>query len=415
MLKEIDKYCFFGCLIEIGGPVIWQVMDWDRRRMISLVTDAEYEEDPVQVIAHFKRHIKTLPLDTYEIHISESGDLLRVSTDPKDDPWIIIWRFEVKDLQLEKHPSSVETVIRTELREISRMAWDIDLVSYGTGEEEKKVVFKYALIPQDSHRFWTELNVWIRLSHHLNIVPIDKVVLDEIHGQIVGFTTPYIPDGSLEDNPSRGFKLKWLKQLIQVVDDLNLRYGVIHDNITPCHLLIDPETDDLLLINFNFSRRIAGPVRLFNFDISGQEMALVTLTVYSTITGDKSFQQTHDTEKVSNAAAVTELEEWVPAPGMILDHPVSTYRSVLEEWTRRRRAVHVEARECINWPEFPYKQTIWEKDEWGASSYAVGGTHDCSRAREREAGRAVIEWERPPEDALQDEAMVIDDDEYVHV
>lgn len=80
MLKDIDKYCFLGCLIEIGGPVIWQVMDWDRRRMISLVTDAEYQEDSVQVSAQFKRHIKTLPLDTYKIYMSESGDLVRVST-----------------------------------------------------------------------------------------------------------------------------------------------------------------------------------------------------------------------------------------------------------------------------------------------------------------------------------------------
>lgn len=292
MLKDMDKYCFLGCLIEIGGrgPVIWQVMDWDRRRMISLVTDAEYQEDPVQVIAHFKRHIKTLPLDIYKIHMSERGDLLRVSTDPKDDPWIIIWRFEMEDLQLEKLLSGVETVIRIELCEISRLAWGVDLVSYGTGEEEKRVVFKYALIPQDSHRFWTELNVWMRLSHHPNIVPIDRIVLDEIRGQIVGFTTPYIPGGSLEDDPLRGFKLKWLKQLIQLVDDLNLRYGVIHDNIIPRHLLVDPETDDLLLINFNFSRRIAGPVRLFIFDISGQEMALVILTVYIIITSEKRFQ-----------------------------------------------------------------------------------------------------------------------------
>ncbi|UKZ64255.1 uncharacterized protein TrAtP1_005473 [Trichoderma atroviride] len=373
MLKDIDKYCFLGCLIEIGGPVIWQIMDWDRRRMMSLVTDAEYQEDPAQVVAHFKKHIKTLPLDTYKIHMSESGDLLRVSTDPKDDPWIVIWRFEMEHLQLEKPLSGVETVIRTELYELSRMAWGVDLVSYGTGEEAKRVVFKYALIVQDSWRFWTELNVWIRLSHHPNIVPIDKIVVDEIRGQIVGFTTPYIPGGSLEDDASRGFKLKWLKQLIQAVDDLNLRYGVIHDNIIPRHLLIDPDTDNLLLINFNFARQIAGPVYLLVFDISGQEMALVILTVYSIITGDKSLQNTHYTEKISKAAAVTELEEWVPAPGMMLDHPVSAYRSVLEEWTRQRRAVHIEARECIDWPEFPYEQTVWERDESGG--FLCGGRY----------------------------------------
>lgn len=412
MLKETDRYCFLGCVISVGGLITWQVMDWDRRRMISLVTDAAYQEDPVQVVAHYKRHIETLPLDTYKIHLSGSGDLLQVSTDPKDDPWVIIWRPKVEDLQLQQ-PLGIETISRTELCEISRMAWGVDLVSYGS-REEKKVVFKYALIFQDIYRFWSELNIWIRLPHHPNILPIDKIVVDEIHGQIVGFTTPYIPSGSLEDNPSRGFKLKWLLQLIRVVDHLNLKYGIIHDNIVPRHLLIDLETDNLLLINFNLSRRIAGPVRFFIFDISGQEMALVILAVYSIITGDKSFQDTHYTEKISNAAAVRTLEEWVPAPGMTLDYPTSVYRLVLEEWVRRRRAIHIEARECIDWPEFPYKPTVWEKDELGAS-YAVGGTCDRSRFKEREAGRPVVEWERLPEIELQEEAMVVDDDGYVHV
>lgn len=400
MLREIDKYGFYRSWFVPGGPFNWQVMDWDRRWMIALITDTDYQEDPDLVSAHFRSHIRTLPLDTYLIHLSKSGDLLQVSTDPKDDPWVIIWRPEVEDLQLRK-PLGIETVIRTELREISRMSWGVDLASYGT-REEKRVVFKYALIFQDSYRFWAELNIWIRLPHHPNIVPIDKIVLDEIYGQIVGFTTPYISGGSLEDNLSRGFKLKWLKQLIQVVDDMNLKYGIVHDNIIPRHLLIDAETDDLLLINFNFARQIAGPVYLLIFDISGQEMALVILAVYSIITGDKSFQNTHYTDKISNAAAVTELEEWVPAPGMALDHPVSVYRSVLEEWTRRRRAIHTEARECIKWPEYPYKPTVWERDKSGAS-YAVSGTFDRSRLKEREAGRPTIDWERRPENALQDE------------
>ncbi|PTB38169.1 hypothetical protein M441DRAFT_95206, partial [Trichoderma asperellum CBS 433.97] len=256
MLKEIDKYCVYESMTIPGKPTTWHVMDWDRRRVISLVTPTDCQGDPDIPGKYFERHIDSLPLDTYKIYVSETGDL-RVSTDPKDNAWISIIRPKVEDLQLQK-PLSIETVKRTELCEISRLGRGLDLVSYGT-REERRVVFKYVLILQGSDRFWTELNVWIRLSHHLNIVPIDKIVLDEIHGQIVGFTTPYIPGGSLEDNPSRGFKLKWLKQLIQAVDDLNLKHGIVHDNIMARHLLIDPEMDDLLLINFNFARRIAGP------------------------------------------------------------------------------------------------------------------------------------------------------------
>src|SRR3569833_4744496 len=45
---------------------------------------------------------------------------------------------------------------------------------------------------------------------------------------VVGFTTPFILNGDLRYNRStRPFKFKDLEQLTQVVDDLNLKHGIV--------------------------------------------------------------------------------------------------------------------------------------------------------------------------------------------
>jgi serine/threonine protein kinase len=89
------------------------------------------------------------------------------------------------------------------------------------------------------YMYWKELNLWMRLPHHSNIVPFDRVVLDELEGLFIAFTSVFIPGKSLKDNRSRVFKLPWLRQLTQVVDDLNLRYGIAHQDIAPRNILVD--------------------------------------------------------------------------------------------------------------------------------------------------------------------------------
>lgn len=69
-----------------------------------------------------------------------------------------------------------------------------------------------------SERAWSELNIWIRLPPHPNIVLFDRVVLDEFEGRVIGFTNEYIPNGTLEEDTSQVFCLEWLRQLIQLFD-----------------------------------------------------------------------------------------------------------------------------------------------------------------------------------------------------
>ncbi|KAK2616541.1 hypothetical protein QQS21_000584 [Conoideocrella luteorostrata] len=108
---------------------------------------------------------------------------------------------------------------------------------------------------------WKEMNLWMRLPPHPNIVLFDRIVVDEFQGRhVVGFTSSCVPGGSLEDNKRRVFRLKWLQQLIKVIDDLNLRYGIAHQDIAPRNLLVDDARDSILLCDFNFVFDIKRPL-----------------------------------------------------------------------------------------------------------------------------------------------------------
>jgi serine/threonine protein kinase len=60
----------------------------------------------------------------------------------------------------------------------------------------------------------------------------------------------YIPGGTL-DNKNVPFQFKWLRQLTQLVDFLNLQLGIMHQDIASRNLLIDPNTDSIRLFDFD--------------------------------------------------------------------------------------------------------------------------------------------------------------------
>lgn len=123
----------------------------------------------------------------------------------------------------------------------------------------------------------------MRLPKHPNIVPFDKIVVDELEHRCIGFTSVFIPGGTLEQNTTRVFKLKWLLQLINVIDELNLNLGIAHQDVAPRNLVIDETTDSLRIFDFNFSCRIGhrGYTDTRN-DIKG-----VLFTMYEIITRDE--------------------------------------------------------------------------------------------------------------------------------
>jgi serine/threonine protein kinase len=221
---------------------------------------------------------------------------------------------------------------------------------------------------------WKEMNLWMRLPRHPNIVPFDRVVVDELDGCVVGFTNDYVPGGSLEENKSRVFKLRWLQQLIQVVDDLNLRYSIAHQDIAPRDLLVDESTDSVMLFDFNFAARIKHLSPLGEGESYCEErndVKGVIFTAYEIITRDEGLRSVpHEEQNLDNLRL-----EWVKHPEVKLDHPISVYRLVLQEWQGRRAAkldtaYAGDALEAINWPSRPKppQKTIYLMDDTGQPS-----------------------------------------------
>jgi len=80
----------------------------------------------------------------------------------------------------------------------------------------RQVVFKYYITENDVVSWWHEANCVMRMPRHPNIVPFDSLVVDTVGSvdRVVGFTTHYIPGGTLSENKDRVFKPKYLEQLI---------------------------------------------------------------------------------------------------------------------------------------------------------------------------------------------------------
>lgn len=104
------------------------------------------------------------------------------------------------------------------------------------------------------------------------MVLLDRVVVDEVTGsQVIGFTMRYVAGGQTLDESRPAFKLRWLRQLMQAVDDLNLKHGVIHQDIAGRNLMIDPDTDSITLIDFNSAARIGVARQGGSRDVEGED------------------------------------------------------------------------------------------------------------------------------------------------
>lgn len=245
--------------------------------------------------------------DVFAITISEQ-DEVTISKDAEDDLTECPHYPALDEVECAQ---PIQTVCRGQLREMDRFGPMVDLVSCTSGElgMAHQVVFKYYFIDRFVLRRWDELNIWMRLPPHPFIVPFDRLVADELEGRevVVGFTSVYIPGGTMEENTTRIFKLKWLKQLISVVDDLNFKYGIQHQDIAPRNLLVDEEADKLLVFDFNFAARIGYPIQWEDraqYSADRDDIKGVIFTLYEIITRDTHFTQVphheQDSSKVHN-------------------------------------------------------------------------------------------------------------------
>ncbi len=277
---------------ELGGPcqgfsisnqqllkTTQEVDFWnhDTRSQIRVTLPNPYgydapEDDPDGLIPVYKaaKALRKLvdagriPPNTVALTIDDTGELISRRTNPKDDITQITEYLPLQDYGLP--PSATSNPIRrSELIELARLS-TVDLVAYSEDlppaathkKADKRYVFRPAM--PTILVMWHEVQMLSRLPPHPSLALLDRVVVDEVTGsQLVGFTMRYV-DGQDLHHSKPLFKLKWLRQLMQVVDDLNLKHGVLHQDVAARNLIVDPDTDSIVLIDFDLASRI-GKVR----------------------------------------------------------------------------------------------------------------------------------------------------------
>lgn len=411
------------------GPMTWHTIDWDQRKFISTSVpepmdmsdgDEELEERIIQALAAC---VDQLDPSVNLVKFSIEGDFLSASSDAKNEysPSPLYCPIELIPEQL--RPGLVTS--RADLLEVDRLSPCVDLVSYRS-QPGSRAVFKYHIQHNQALRTWHELNCWLRLSGHTNIVPLDSIVTDSEdvpgHGTVevvVGFTSVFIPGMTIQDNASRLFSLKHLNQLLEVVDDLNLKFGVVHQDIAPRNLLIDPATDTLQIFDFSCAGKLgwegaSQDNRLFsnpgNFKI---DLAGVVATVYEIITRDTQLAE----QILTGGADISTIQErdWPKHPDVNLEADVSAYRKTTQSWLERRNQPenlmthYTQAPSPMEWPPawrpsippFDDEGNLMEGEAWPRSS--------MPRAAARALGLKSVEWERPAHNMIPDGFCVLGD------
>ena len=101
--------------------------------------------------------------------------------------------------------------------------------------------------------------------------------------------------------------------------------GIVHQNIVPHNLLIDPDTNNLRIFNFHH----AASVGRIGFDPEWDDVNAVIFTLYEIITHDYSIYRTVDYIE-QDQGVVMNLVKW---PVQIkLDNDVEVFRKRLSAW-----------------------------------------------------------------------------------
>lgn len=259
-----------------------------------------------------------------------------------------------------------------------------------------QLAFKYYFLDQFRDHLWDETQILMRLPTHPNIVTFDRVVVDESEGSaVVGFTARYIPGGTFEQG-KHTFKLKHLRQLINVIDELNYTHGIAHQDVAPRNLLLDEATDNIMLFDFNFSSR---PGHLSYHEERDDTKGLV-FTVYELITGDISFRSVPFEEQ--RMSDVTDMAEWVPQRGVKLDRSAAEYRTLVTEWSKGRADARLATATIpVIWPALPdpplreFPSEILQSDGTVKQCTVTRPSVSFLRSRAERDGRKVLRWERP--------------------
>lgn len=373
------------------------VWDWDQLRMIKVKGTAKLfppeEDSELSILARLADYLSP---EVRAITVDDDGLLTGVSTDPREDDTLFLAYIP---FSLCGSLADCRTIQYSKLQELDRLGPFIDLVSYENENESRipqKVVFKFNVLnkPLRMQMAWDELNILKKLPPHPNIIPFDRVVLEDQESRVVGFTTKHIPGGTLA-NPKILFRFEWLQQLTQVVDFLNLELGIMHQDVAPRNLLIDPYTHKIVL--FDFDRAASGKKRLYE---GRDDVAGVVFTLYELITNDTSFSDIPHWDR--HIDMVQSISEWIV--NRELDSDISKFRNFLNEWVAVRRSDgdmerYLNAPHRFTWPDLPtvpdYNVPFVMGTTWDGKPNWITGHR--SRFTAMKMGQYCFRWERPPQ------------------
>ncbi|KAJ5781700.1 uncharacterized protein N7518_010183 [Penicillium psychrosexuale] len=399
-----DNQGYFGRKENPLTEAHCNVWDWDQLRMIKVKGSAKVlppeEDKECLILAQFADHLSP---QVRSITVDDDGLLTEVSMDPNEDDTLFVAYLPFSMIKSLPGCSLADcrTIYYSELEEIDRLGPSVDLLSY---EDEsgtpQRVAFKFNVIqrPLSIRMAWDEVNILKCLPPHPNIVPFDRVVLEDVESRVIGFTTKYIPGGTLADptNLNVPFRFEWLEQLTQLVDFLNLELGIMHQDIAPRNLLIDPDTNKILLFDFNWA--VSRKELLLD---SRDDVIGVVFTLYEIITNDTHFTSIPHWDRQMDM--VQSISEWTC--NRELDSDVSKFRTFLNEWVARRNGDmerYINAPNRLTWPDLPTPPDH-------SVPFQLGNTRDGepymrtgvrSRRTAMKLGQYCFRWERPPQSRL---------------
>ncbi|KAK3350344.1 hypothetical protein B0T25DRAFT_550328 [Lasiosphaeria hispida] len=391
-LSDVNGYVFFDWdsfrSFDVKRPYVtgtdWEA--WQRQYEADPEFVDRWEESTAGILRPI---VDDLPPAVTAIDFSQSGKLLRTVSDPACYSSHCTYYPSTHEYQL---PAPLPTLLRSDLAVVQRFGC-ADKVVYANGKQEKVAAFKYNPVANVCGGcVWPEIQIQTRLAPHPHILAIESLVLEEISGQgVVGFTMPFIPTGTLEDNVPRLFKLRWLRELMHLVDELHFEYGIAHQDIEGRNLFISDTTDSILLFDFGWAAQIGtthdaryvyrGEVPKRN-DVKGTMFFL-----YRFITRDPQYRIYYLDE--ADEGDIMDRAKWVKHADVELDHDVETFYNELMAWVRKRRdGLNI----ITHYTEAPRHFEIPDPPINNVAGYQGRG-HSKHRIQ---AGLPVVMWERPP-------------------
>ncbi|DAA74349.1 TPA_exp: Uncharacterized protein A8136_3547 [Trichophyton benhamiae CBS 112371] len=368
----------------------WTVIDWDTRRWLQLIGPSELlGGDDIEAYRQIAaRFADQLGPDQHTIVVDKNGALEKFT---REDITMEV-RYPKYTGPMDKN----QVIRRSELTELDRINICTDLVEYNSSDGEttgERLVFKYTIIDDILLNLWQNLHILKGLQGNDLFVPFHRIVIDDVNETILGFTSIYMSGGTLKDY--RGtFYFRWLKQITDAIDQLNLRYGILHQDLAPRNILIDPTTHDLKVFDFDMSAKMDGQNGLTtSIDVNS-----VIITVYEALTGDEQFVRIPPWER--DTSNIEKMEEWSLQLPLEDGFDISDYRKYLSEWAAVRRTTKTikhssEATEPLSIPEYPKLVPYQPRNEF--RNFDV---YTRSRAEAEEAGDYVTRWERPAQHEL---------------